>query len=232
LVPFHGENKFHPLLDQGWTLSFEMLFYLVFALSIVLGIQRWRLAFLAAAFLLLALLSHMLPFESGARYLLSDPIVIEFVFGVCAAEVFVRYPPGKSEFARKRVAATLVIIGILAFLPGTIWPQPDSLRFLFYGVPSFLLVLGAAYFADASPLGSLVFLGDASYSIYLIHGFLSLAYTIVLRRFPLFLSFSPDLSIVVLTCITIPLTSLGYVFIERPLMNWMSGKRAFVRSRA
>jgi exopolysaccharide production protein ExoZ len=82
LVPSFNGLNFYPLVHQGWTLSFEMLFYLVFACGIILKLRSSKLLFLAVTFSICALLSRFLSSDNGVRYLLTNPISIEFLYGM------------------------------------------------------------------------------------------------------------------------------------------------------
>src|SRR5262249_762899 len=86
-----------PLLLVGWTLIFEMFFYAVFAIALF---AKHRLAVVASATLFLILFAFFGPAPnttpsvfwsppfSNSRGYLSDPIIIEFAFGMMIALVF------------------------------------------------------------------------------------------------------------------------------------------------
>jgi exopolysaccharide production protein ExoZ len=78
-----------PLLLVGWTLIFEMFFYVVFAIALF---AKRRFAVVAGVTVFLILFSLLFgpddagpstqpPPSSGIAYYLADPIIIEFVFG-------------------------------------------------------------------------------------------------------------------------------------------------------
>src|SRR6185503_17994995 len=87
-VPFVKSNgNIHPLLYLGWTLNYEMLFYGVFALALVLAPRRAHAAAVAALLTLFAL-GHVVHFDSVPLRFWTAPIVIEFVFGIAAYHVW------------------------------------------------------------------------------------------------------------------------------------------------
>ena len=106
---------FQPLLGQGWTLSFEMFFYLVFGCAILLKLTSGKLPFLAAAFAVLVLLGRFLAPNSGMRYLLTNPIILEFLFGVFVAEVIMRLPAIRSDRLARRLLWIFYSAQILLF---------------------------------------------------------------------------------------------------------------------
>ena len=225
LLPSFNGRSFHPMLEPGWTLAFEMLFYLVFSLAICLKIVSKRLVFLVAAFSGIALFSQVLPVASGLRYLFTDPIIVEFVYGVLIAEVLLRLPGTRANRFAWTSPTAFISLGVVALL-STIWmDKPDLYRFIFYGIPAIFIVLGAAMRGSAPAPRLLTYLGDCSFSIYLTHIFFALAYASALKRLPALSSINPDLSIVVAATITIALCSATYPLVERRLMEAISSAK-------
>lgn len=137
----------YPVLVQGWTVEYEMLFYLIFAASLLARPN-------------VSLLLVTVALATCAAFGVVDPIVAEFVMGMVAARLHARYPAS-------RAGPWLLAMGA-AMLIASIWfPLPIN-RTLSWGVPAFFIVLGACQVRQMKP-GLLVFLGSASYSIYLTH---------------------------------------------------------------
>jgi exopolysaccharide production protein ExoZ len=209
LIPSYLDGAvypFFPLLIQGWTLSFEMLFYVVFAAGILLNMKRWRLIFLAGSFAVLWLAGRPLSPYSGLKYLVSNTIVIEFLFGVLVAQMMV--PMAKQG---RSIAISLMCAGAFLLLGSTGFHYSvDWMRFLVYGIPAASLVLGAAMMG-ARPMNKvLLYLGNASYSIYLSHFFFALLFGWALKHTHAMDRVQPDLLIVAMTAATIALSSLTY----------------------
>jgi exopolysaccharide production protein ExoZ len=225
LVPSFNGSNFHPLVHQGWTLSFEMLFYLVFACGITLKLRSSKLLFLAVTFSICALFSRFLPSDNGIRYLLTNPISIEFLYGMLAAELLVKVRPICSHRAARSLSITLIGAGAGA-LPFTIrFYDAYAFRFAFYGVPAACIVFGVAMLGSASAPGLLVYLGDRSYSIYVAHGFFLLAYAFALKHWAFCSGLSADPATVLASAMTIALSSFTYSLVERPLTSALSSKR-------
>jgi exopolysaccharide production protein ExoZ len=217
LVPSKLDGDFRPFLSQGWTLSYEMLFYLIFAVGIRIGFDRWRPAFLAGAFATVYLLGRLLPLDSGPRYLVSQPILLEFLFGVLVAEALQRMP-ASGDTRRARAIALLLMVGGSLALVGTVpFHVPLRVRFLAFGLPAMCIVCGAAMMGTSPGNRLLVYLGDASYSIYLTHFFLAMAFATVFGRIPGIARVPSDVMIVVLTVVAVTLCSFTYP-IERRLL--------------
>ena len=219
LIPTLNGQYFHPLLAQGWTLCFEMFFYLLFSCSILLGLRSGKLPFLAVAFSVLAPLSMFIP-GGGLAYLVSDPIIIEFLYGVLAAELLLHVNNTRLRFTRGLPIA-LMTIGAAALLCTVKLQNPDHLRFFSYGIPALCIVFGATMLGPMPAPRVLVYLGDCSYSIYVTHAFFVMVYASALKHSPAFNRLPPDGVILLAGAITIALSSFSYGLVEKPLTRWL-----------
>lgn len=225
LFPYFSGENFHPLLGQGWTLAFEMLFYLVFFWALFLKLKRARTPFVACAFLLLAAVGSLLPSGNGLRYLFTNSIMVEFLLGMICAEILLKLPVRRHTSWNRAIATALFCVGAAALLCTLRVSFPASLRFVFYGLPSMCIVLGATLLGSKPAPRFLVYLGDASYSIYLVHSFFAMAYGLALRHFAALHRLNPDATIVLAGLLTIALSSLTYLLVERHLIQAMSAKK-------
>ncbi|HQH26059.1 MAG TPA: acyltransferase, partial [Oligoflexia bacterium] len=158
-----------PILAVGWTLIFEMYFYLVFAFML-LAPRRFlpHLLCLWLAAVIASSASGNNPFVN----VLTSPLTAEFILG-CAA--------GLAANNYKRSGGAAALVGLLNLAAGvflqyfTAGPVEPSgwLRVLLFGIPSVLLVygMGSRDYAGAPKLlpRFLSSVGDCSYSIYLSH---------------------------------------------------------------
>jgi exopolysaccharide production protein ExoZ len=159
MVPLHG---------VGWTLNFEMFFYLTFAVALFLP-RRIAVPLLSAVLCGAVMLGSFLsPSFAPLRYW-SDPIILEFVFGMLIALIY------RQQRTLLPMWARLCIITASA---ATVWffaPRmpPSGYRALEWGLPAALIVAASVLGPQKvwSGLTATVAkkLGDASYSIYLIH---------------------------------------------------------------
>jgi peptidoglycan/LPS O-acetylase OafA/YrhL len=199
-----------PVLPVGWTLNFEMLFYLVFAAAIALGLPRirWSLAIFLAVFLAGRFLPGSVPLTFYA-----PSLIFEIIIGVAFAQALLRWGPGPAT-----AGAALLVAGIaFTFFMG--WDSTSD-RLFPWGVGSAAIVLGTIYLerhidgkAWAKPLA---FLGDASYSIYLSHTFVVPASVIVLKK----LGIVDVAAVFALTSAAVVAAgALSYVWLEKPLIS-------------
>jgi peptidoglycan/LPS O-acetylase OafA/YrhL len=177
LVPSPNWNgEWLPLVVVGWTLTFEMLFYLAIAAALAMKLRcpvGWASALLAAGAILGAFHRWPMPFA-----VLTDPLLLEFGFGVAAWWASRRWALSRPWLYSLigLCFAILVTTASEAWLP---W------RALCWGLPSALLVFALVSHERSqaslqhSPrarfsgwlLQVAKQLGDASYSIYLFHPF-------------------------------------------------------------
>jgi exopolysaccharide production protein ExoZ len=206
-----------PLLGQGWTLNLEVFFYLIFAPVLLLPL-RARFGAIAAALAALTLLGAIVVTESVPPTWLLNPLLMEFLGGLCIA----RLAAGVWRPAVPWCWAA-VVIGFAGLLMSSPAEGDDLARVLQYGVSAFLIVGGAVGLESAGRLRIpkwAQLLGAASYSIYLTHTFVI---SIVAKIWPAAL---PDWGFLALATVLAVLTGIVvYALVENPMLAVMRGKR-------
>jgi peptidoglycan/LPS O-acetylase OafA/YrhL len=141
-----------PILGQGWTLEFEALFYILIAVVIYFK-QSKRLELLTSLFLL------------GLCLFGVNTIILEFSFGMLLA----KFRREVQKLHRYRLI--IIWFGITTLLMQLIHGVETLPRFVSFGIPCLLIFLG---FILITPTRSkvLLYLGEISYSIYLIQFFI------------------------------------------------------------
>lgn len=228
LVPYSPDGALDhvvPLNQPAWTLSFEMLFYAVFAAS--LGGSARRTVLLATALLagLVALGSLLPPDPPAWAFALTRPLLLEFAAGMAiglAHQGGFRLP--------SRAGAWLLIIGLaLLFWPWALDGHWQGWQRLGLALPAASAILAAAVLTDpaqppllAGRAGSAAqAIGDASYSIYLWHMLL----LEVLRRAWLHVPALPGAAYAVAGFgLSLVFGLASYRWLERPLIATLRGK--------
>jgi peptidoglycan/LPS O-acetylase OafA/YrhL len=200
-------GEFFPVLPVGWTLTYEMLFYALVSMALVLRCPMLAITGPALGALVVAAVAGWL----GG---FANTIVAEFIFGVLIGIAIMRglrLPP--------IVALILMCAGFGVILTGPV--VSGVLRPLTWGVPAWFIVAGAVALEDRlAPMLPrwLLGTGDASYSIYLMHLFvIPLVYLSVARLFPDALWL--PLTVIGSLLASAAIGGLGYVCIERPLLH-------------
>lgn len=164
LWPVYGHAYALPALTVGWTLSFEILFYLAVALALATRAALPLALFIACFVLGFATDSALFDFAG-------NPMILEFLLGVFIARLA---PSGRVALPLIAGAIAVIVTAPLALfsLDVALVPERSLTRVLLWGLPS-AAILYAALCLDARMKHRVfdvpVLLGDASYSIYLFH---------------------------------------------------------------
>lgn len=208
-----------PVIGPGWTLNFEMYFYLLFSICLIWSRVRALLC-LCIFFCLSVIIGAILHPLSPLPALMTSGQLLEFMAGMLIALASKEALP----FSRWGSLAS-IIIGWMFLLLSTVYFTPrvgDGLgRFLFWGIPAAMIVAGAKDLSlGRGPLSKpLILLGDGSYSIYLFHTFALPASAIILRRSGMQSLVSFDMMVIFLIVIGIVSGMLCWYFVERPMTS-------------
>ncbi|CAP56914.1 putative acyltransferase [Gluconacetobacter diazotrophicus PA1 5] len=149
-----------PTLFIGWTLNYEMFFYLVFG-ALLLMPGRYRLPVLALIFLSLAVCGVVVPQGGDLLRFYTSPYLLEFLAGCCLGAIF------GLNLAKLRPWPTA---GLVAALVGAMIGAGFVFPLLFSGAATVFLVAMLMWIERQDLMPTLPFalmLGNASYSIYL-----------------------------------------------------------------
>lgn len=226
------------LLMQGWTLSFEVYFYLVFFALLLLVPGRavpWLLGAWALGLVGLASVRFVPPGPVSALVTSAD--ILEFLAGCVVFRLYRRSGRGKAGlhplFGVGLVAASLLWLGGVVWWTRAYLGDEEKLfefvapvRVLFYGVFSALFLFGLMEMERTRVVRfarGLAAVGDWSYSIYLCHLILL---ELVARGL---VRFRPGVGIWGAAAISLPLVLLvgwlSYRWLERPLIGLLYRRR-------
>jgi exopolysaccharide production protein ExoZ len=215
-----------PALGVGWTLCFEMLFYLCTAL--VLARRAW-LAALLPAFIAAWLARDALGWDS--LRILGNPIILEFMVGLIIAFWWrqgrrVHFLVGASLIAVAAFwLANLQVPPGFGDLGATLNGDWSAARVLVWGTPAAMIVIGALIlgpYLSGSWVKLPVFLGDASYSIYLVHWpAIAIIAWFIGAYAPV-----PSITMPLLLLAGIASGALLHYFVERPLLRAVRSLRS------
>lgn len=213
-----------PIINVAWTLSYEMLFYFLFGLGIVLG-KTW------AARLFLAWVGAIVIYAGGKILGVSwlDLFLLRFLLNERNMEFCLGCLSAKLVLTRKVPASRyLAFIGILMFGVAAVSVSRGYVPALYtpiFGIASFLLVTGSAAYELDHPSDMpriFVFLGDASYSIYLTHAMFINAMAVAYNRLNISTLLGPFLTTQSIILLAVAAACLFYLLLERPLLRWLS----------
>jgi exopolysaccharide production protein ExoZ len=157
-----------PVYTLGWTLNYEMFFYLLFGLCLFIPQRAPRLAVTIATLVVLVLIGAIVAPDGAVAAFYTRPIMLDFAAGILLAWLAPRL------HAMPPAAGLALIAFALAWLIGAPIMTSWTARIVLVGVPAVATVAGALVLeplAHRRPSRLGLLLGDASYAIYLAHPF-------------------------------------------------------------
>ncbi len=234
-IPFPADKTsfIAPIIFQGWTLSFELIFYVIISIAIAVTNKKYLLV-TAMFFLFFIALDFLTGYQNVYLNFLGNGIVLEFLLGVIIGIIFL-----SGFFISKNMANIIFITGIGCLLAsiftgfGNIseaWFVLNGTlslpRALVWGLPAALLVGGLVMKEKAGPVNIHVFwitIGNASYSIYLTHTFFLRSLYLRFRAWHINKYIHDDILIIITMAIVIALGWLFYKLVEVPLLRMLGG---------
>jgi exopolysaccharide production protein ExoZ len=219
-----GTGRIDPVLRLGWTLQFEMFFYLCFASCFWLALKG-RAILLTVFFGILVSLGQTVKFTDPILIFFTRIDTLGFIAGVWLAILLAKVP---SDAARRLAPWGLALCGLslsaIAFGYMVFKENPWTQVWL---IVTCALLVAAFIALDQSSRSRVArfatYLGDASYSIYLFHMFGVAASTLVATRW------LPREWLYLMMAVSFVLGTVAglvaYHLAERPIRRWLSARR-------
>lgn len=220
LLPQHGS----PLVNVTWTLTYEMFFYAIFAAVIInlrVGVALlvvWQAATLAAL---------LLGADLGLPGYYLRSLCLEFSVGLACA-LWINW---RGSMSIPLLSFSLLAAGCVSFVTGMVLDRILEWSGVFCALGAGAMILALVQLERAGSLGVpkiLVFLGGASYSIYLVHFSVITLFARATQRF--------GLEATDLICLLGALAGVaaGVVFdivLDKPIQRWLRRRKKEVLSR-
>ncbi|HBB6421560.1 TPA: acyltransferase, partial [Escherichia coli] len=216
------------ILSIGWTLQLEFLFYTSFAFFIAIKLSR--LEYIEILFLTISIVANILTYQNNSIIFeilpfmktLARPEMVVFAMGMFMYRLYLL-----GAMLKKTIALTILTLFIPTFLlceyfnittnMGGEWHRPLIWGFFaFYGVWAALSLEG-----KIKPAKLIIFLGDASYSIYLTHGLITAWVSYMFVSFGLIDYSNVFLYIGIYFIISCALGSVIHMYIEKPIAEFL-----------
>ena len=218
------------VLPISWTLSYEMYFYGIFAIALIAENPRLLLFGVTTVIVVPVILRVALPESNywsfffgahGPGSFLSDDVVLEFCAGMALAYIY-------SSKAKMSLVPAYLMLPAFVYLLASPWilrhelAYPPEWQSFKWGVAATIIVAASTSLQRLHTLGSLILslLGDASYSIYLMHVF-------VTGTFHYLLEHTVDhnfyrMPMVLFVCVSSALLGIGvHLTVEKPILKFV-----------
>lgn len=192
-IPAHNSiGLTMPILGPGWSLNYEMYFYILFSLFLLFP-KKYFIGTISILFTT-SIFCSLIPTDNPVINMVTNPMLFEFLFGIYIAFFFLKNKL-QNYFLPLGLGVILLLVNIYIHLN-------LHYRVFFYGITSSLFVIGLLAYEQRigfrKPNKVLMFLANISYSLYLSHVF---SYKIILRIIPNHLITSYPDSVVIFTII-------------------------------
>jgi exopolysaccharide production protein ExoZ len=228
-IPFpRPDGLVQPAFGLGWTLNYEMFFYLV--ITPFLAFPRTRAV--ATVIVLCAVLvacGRVFGFANPQLHFWSNSIILDFLAGMLLAQALaagIRLP------AASRYA--LVALAVIELhLSRNVSP---AYRPLVFGIPALIFVGAACLGTTTARPGRfatlLIFLGDASYAMYLVHPFIMRGFSILWHRFHAQNEIAGIIYILAGLAVAQACAAILHVYVERNLYRMLRRKVGVTKNEA
>lgn len=180
-IPFEiTEGIVQPLYRIGWTINYEIFFYIIFSIGMHIS---WKYRGMVCGLFLICFvgLGQIFNFSNTIIRFYTDPILLEFLFGILCYYIILSMDQWLLKLSSHKklspvIGFVLIVITLGMFCALAITKKQMDIsgfgRTLFWGIPAFtLLFISILYDYFATTLPVFVFLGNISFSIYMVHYF-------------------------------------------------------------
>jgi len=214
----------------SWTLSYELFFYFLFSFAFLIR-NKLALLILSCIYVLCIIAMPLLHIDMGQANgwikMMFHPMNVEFFIGV--AIVFLLPAINKST------AIACICFGTAWFIAGALYANSGHALFgspfnrvVLFGVPSFFIIMGIVKYEIAAQVNVhsiLVSLGEASYSLYLIHLPLVFASIKILARLHISSPLVIHILIMLVVIMICAISIFFFKWVEKPMINKLNSAK-------
>jgi peptidoglycan/LPS O-acetylase OafA/YrhL len=223
----------YPALPVGWTLNYEMYFYVVFGVSLLFGRYRWLAFFGWMAASLIALPSAIgsvtlaTTTNYGFRFpyvnLMTSPIIWLFVTGVVIGLAHQAGLTIRNKFYARLALAASTSLVVWQYASG--FHTEHGILECGLSIIPFMLVLVLTSRTMSLPVPRfVVYLGDISFSLYLIHPLAQEHLEVRFDAAALNAYTSGPAFLFLTTALAVALAAVSHRYLERGLADWLKNR--------
>lgn len=220
-IPYFRENgELQPMLGVGWTLNYEMIFYAMATISLVISPARF---YYATCVLVTAMfgMGYLLPDGTPYAKFLQSSLIFEFLLGMAIFKL-------KDVAWLHKVPMPLIATAIASLYAIMALCEINAIgsRFVAFGIPASLIVFLALQLeplflqANSIVVRVLVHIGDASYATYLSHTFVVESIKKFLPRFTNGLTIESPIGVAIAILLSIVVGGLVYICLDKPSVKF------------
>lgn len=175
-IPFDitGQYTIQPLMRIGWTVNYEILFYLIFFCAMKIN-HKHRGIIASLLIILFTYIHKLISFNNIPLYFYTNPIILEFVIGILIYYIYQFLQKKKEYFlSHSYLSIILILLIVSTFLYlctlGVHAEIYEMQRVIHWGIPCAIIFLSALVLEFYyQPPKFLIQLGNISFSVYLMH---------------------------------------------------------------
>ncbi|CAG5073271.1 hypothetical protein DYBT9623_04755 [Dyadobacter sp. CECT 9623] len=169
-----------PILSLGWTLTYEMFFYVCIAVFTAIFGNRKGMNACLIFLTLFVIVFNVFPVRNYIVQFYSNTIILEFVAGSLLYQYWKAFGNIKSGLLNA-MGLSLGVASFVFLLFADYLHDPNLTRFILFGIPAFFianafLILEEKVNHKNKVHATAILLGDASYAMYLVHPFVIYAF--------------------------------------------------------
>jgi exopolysaccharide production protein ExoZ len=224
-IPYYrADGLIRPLLYVGWSLNYEMLFYILIVLGIYL-VPKHPLMFASGSLVTLHFICDHYASFGAVPMCYSNDVVFEFVLGILAYEISRRI--SYSTAVKMRLFS---LLSLLVSLAGIVLLQgvahsPLAMEWAAIQVLAMLVILSTSLLSQAGwdiRLRWVVIVGDASYVLYLLHPYVLSFGDRVLSPYLPWIQMRHASGAFPLSAVCVAIAILLHLKLEKPTVNYLN----------
>ncbi len=175
-IPFDitGQYTIQPLMRIGWTVNYEILFYLIFLVAMKINHQHRGI--IASIFIITSSILHKtVSLANIPLYFYTNPIILEFMMGILIYYIY-QFLKTKKEYliSHSSISIILILLIVSMFIYlctiGVHAEIYEIQRVIHWGIPCAIIFLSSLLLEFYyQPPKFLIQLGNISFSVYLMH---------------------------------------------------------------
>ncbi len=205
--------KIFPIFIPGWTITYEMWFYLSIAFTGLVFSAERKVQIVPVLLLLVYLFSLLLPPAAIGQFL-GNSVFLAFIIGILIR-----------SHEKKMMPLVVVLPAVVFVYALAFWAEGLQARLVVLGIPA-LIIFVSVYLWPRLQIGTLAYVGKISFSLYLTHVFAINFVERVLRGVYPDFAFGLEIMLVIAFVVAIVVADITYRLFEVNLDRFLRKKFA------